>query len=85
MSRPSERLPSIAGDSAKRVQAAQEALGNADLHPLRRLEVEAHDDVLVISGIVSSYYQKQMAQEVVRAVCRGIQLRNIVDVEREES
>lgn len=34
----------------------------------RRLQLEAHRGRVVLKGIVSSYFQKQMAQEAVRHV-----------------
>ena len=37
-------------------------------------------DSIVISGRVRSFYEKQMAQEAVRAVCNGVQLKNSVSV-----
>jgi len=55
---------------------AQAALANSPIYELRELSVE-HDrarDVLYLSGTVSSFYHKQLAQEVVRAVCKNIEL-----------
>ena len=61
--------------SAKDVQPkAQAALASSPIHELRDLEIEQRDGTLSISGVVSSYYHKQLAQEVVRAVCREIEL-----------
>jgi osmotically-inducible protein OsmY len=37
----------------------------------RRVRVETEDGRVVLSGIVGSYYQKQMAQEVLRKI-RGV-------------
>ena len=59
---------------------ARQALRESYLHALRALEVEQAGDSIVISGQVTSYYQKQMAQEIVRAVCQDIELQNVVDV-----
>lgn len=59
---------------------AQEALDSSPISTLRDLRVEATQDALVISGKVSSFYEKQMAQEAIRAVCKDIQLQNTVDV-----
>ena len=47
---------------------------------LRNLNVTESDDEIVISGIVSSYYLKQMAQEAVRPALAGRRLRNRVIV-----
>jgi len=67
--------------SAKDVQPkAQAALASSPIHELRDLEIEQRDATLSIRGVVSSYYHKQLAQEVVRAVCREIELVNSVRV-----
>jgi hypothetical protein len=50
------------------------------VNDLRRLEVTETDKELVITGIVTSYYLKQMAQEAVRPALNGRQLRNKVIV-----
>ncbi|MGO9241421.1 MAG: BON domain-containing protein [Bryobacteraceae bacterium] len=49
---------------------AQAALAASPFYELRHLVVEDCGDVLVISGVVSSFYHKQVAQEVVRSVCQ---------------
>lgn len=50
-------------------------------HPaLRRLSVESSESALIISGKVTSYYLKQMAQEAIMPVREGLQLVNNVDV-----
>lgn len=67
--------------SAKEVQPrAQLALANSPIHDLRDLRVEQVDGALLLSGSVGSFYHKQLAQEVVRAVAEGIELVNQVDV-----
>jgi len=67
--------------STKDVQPkAQAALANSPIQELRDLQIEERDGALSISGVVSSYYHKQLAQEVVRAVCREIELVNSVRV-----
>jgi hypothetical protein len=61
---------------------AQTALGNSPVCELRDLRVENRDGALVISGAVSSFYHKQLAQEVVRAVCKDceVELINLIRV-----
>lgn len=59
---------------------AREALVSSPLSTLRRLQVEVLDDAVVISGRVSTFYEKQMAQEAIRAVCHDVQVNNTVDV-----
>jgi osmotically-inducible protein OsmY len=65
---------------------AQSALSKSPIFELRELRVEQRNGVLVLSGIVSSFYHKQLAQEVVRNVCRQYQqaeteLINSIEVE----
>jgi len=50
-------------------------------HPaLRHLHVEGSDGVLVISGTVTCYYHKQLAQEVLKPLRGDLQLVNHVKV-----
>jgi osmotically-inducible protein OsmY len=53
---------------------AQQALADSPIHELRDLRVEQQNGTLLIHGLVSSFYHKQLAQEVVRAVCREIEI-----------
>jgi hypothetical protein len=57
-----------------------EALTSRPLGQLRRLVVIADDNVVVITGQVSSYYLKQMAQETVRPLVGERTLLNNVEV-----
>ena len=50
------------------------------VNDLRRLEVIEDGSEIVITGIVPSYYLKQMAQETVRPALAGRKLRNKVIV-----
>jgi len=61
---------------------AQAALANSPFYELRSLRVEPHNGGLLITGAVSSFYYKQIAQEVVRAICKDqdIQVINSVRV-----
>ena len=63
---------------------AQAALANSPFYELRELQVEWRDEALVLSGMVSSFYHKQLAQEVVRSVCRDAAVVNSVRVEHQE-
>ena len=48
---------------------------------MRMLAVEVVEDTLVLSGSVSSFYHKQMAQELVRTVVgRDVEVINSIDV-----
>jgi osmotically-inducible protein OsmY len=60
---------------------SQAALANSPVYELRDLQVEQHDGTLQISGRVSSFYHKQLAQEVVRSVSKGIEVVNLLQVE----
>ena len=60
---------------------AQTALANCPVYELRNLQVEQRDAALLISGNVSSYYHKQLAQEVVRSVCEDSEVINSIQVE----
>ena len=62
---------------------AQAALTNSPFYELRDLQVEHRNGALLISGCVSSFYHKQLAQEVVRSVCAGIEVINSIRVEVE--
>lgn len=59
---------------------AQLALRSSPFYELRELQVEPVRDSLVITGSVSSFYYKQLAQEVVRSVCREIDVVNSICV-----
>ena len=50
------------------------------VNDLRRLEVMESDSEIIITGIVTSYYLKQMAQEAIRPAVNGRRLRNKVIV-----
>jgi hypothetical protein len=63
---------------------AQAALVSSPFYELRGLQVEWRDDALLLSGSVSSFYHKQLAQEVVRSVCRDTTVINSISVEHEE-
>ena len=60
---------------------AQGALASSPIFALRELQVEREEDSLLISGQVDSFYHKQLAQEVVRAVAEGCRVVNSIDVE----
>ena len=62
------------------LQTAQEALNSSPIQELRTLQVEKINDTLLISGVVNSYYHKQLAQEVVFNVCGSYKVVNSTDV-----
>jgi osmotically-inducible protein OsmY len=57
-----------------------DALTTSPLPQLRRLVVTVNDDEVVITGRVSSYYMKQLAQEAVRPTLGDRRLLNHVEV-----
>jgi hypothetical protein len=59
---------------------ARAALLNSPVFELHDLEIEQRGGSIYISGAVSSFYHKQLAQEVVRSVCREIDIINQTDV-----
>jgi hypothetical protein len=66
-----------ANDVERRAQAA---LAASPIYVLRELRVERLKDQLILTGHVDSYYHKQLAQEVIRAVAAGLRVVNEVVV-----
>ncbi len=62
---------------------AQAALANSPFYELHDLHVHERGGALTISGTVTSFYHKQLAQEVVRSVCREIEIVNKIHVSDE--
>lgn len=56
------------------------ALRGSNFPPLRKLKVDETDQEIVLSGKVSSYYHKQLAQEAVMPFLEGRILVNQVQV-----
>lgn len=59
---------------------AQSILASSPIPALRRIRVTQAPGELVLSGSVSSYYCKQLAQEAVRAAARGRKVVNRIRV-----
>ena len=59
---------------------AQSALSNSPIFDLRGLSVEEVEGGLLLTGSVSSYYHKQLAQEAVRTVALGVPVMNSIRV-----
>jgi hypothetical protein len=59
---------------------AQSELLQSPVFALRDLNVERSGEHLVIQGRVRSFYHKQLAQELVRAVSGGLPVVNSVEV-----
>jgi hypothetical protein len=60
--------------------AATAVLAQSSVAELRRLRVDETANRLQLSGRVSSFYHKQLAQELVRSVAGEMQMVNRVDV-----
>jgi hypothetical protein len=58
------------------------ALRHSPIPALRKLAVEETEGAVVLSGQVSSYYYKQLAQETILPLLGSRELRNRVAVER---
>lgn len=67
------------------VSRADKVLRESPITALRRLQIEENDDEVVISGFVSSYYLKQMAQETILPVLGARELLNHVRVIRADN
>ncbi|MEX2026049.1 MAG: BON domain-containing protein [Pirellulaceae bacterium] len=60
---------------------ARSALAASPIYLLRQLDINQVDGALYLSGRVDSFYHKQLAQEVVRAVSGTLRVVNSVRVE----
>jgi hypothetical protein len=69
--------PDRSDDVRRRAQAA---LAESPIYDLRGLRVEPFEEGLLISGRVTSFYHKQLAQEVVRGIAPQLGVRNVIDV-----
>jgi len=61
-------------------QQAKAALARSRIFDLRRLAVAQDGDAVVLRGRVSSFYHKQLAQEVVRNATDGAEVINAIRV-----
>ena len=59
---------------------AEGALRSSPIYALRELHVEPQNGRLLVSGLVGSFYHKQLAQEVVLGVAEGVEVVNAVRV-----
>jgi hypothetical protein len=67
--------------SSRECPRAEQVLRQSALPALRKLGVEETDGEVVITGSVSSYYLKQLAQETLMPILGRRELRNRVRVE----
>ncbi len=66
-----------AADSASE---ARHALSRSRIYDLRRLMVDQDGEAIVLRGRVSSFYHKQLAQEVVRNAIDCVEVINAIRV-----
>jgi BON domain len=59
---------------------ADQALQQSPIPALRRLRVEETDEAIILSGSVTTYYLKQLAQEAIMPLRGERQLHNRVNV-----
>jgi hypothetical protein len=78
--RPNDTESAMTATLLESPERAAALLRDNPVNDLRHLEVTETDSEIVISGIVSSYYLKQMAQETIRPALAGRKLRNRVIV-----
>ena len=71
-------------DATMHVQGAADAIRRNCIPVLRRLSVEETTEVVTLSGHVTSYYHKQLAQETILPYLKGRELVNRVVVRRQE-
>jgi len=68
--------------SGKLESRARLALKDSPIYELRDVNVEQQGESIVLKGVVSSYYYKQLAQEAVRSALRNhdVQVINHIEV-----
>lgn len=71
-------LKTVASDARSRAVAA---LSASPIHALRELTVVQNGNTLTLSGMVDTFYHKQLAQELVQTVAEECDLVNGVDVD----
>ncbi len=76
-----ENRPMTAAIAEEIQPRAQAALSHSPFYELRDLLVEQRCEALLISGSVSSFYHKQLAQEVVLSVAPDAKVINSIRVE----
>jgi hypothetical protein len=62
------------------VEMLYQALTSTGLNALKTVRIELRKNQVVLHGVVSSYYLKQMAQEAIRPILFGLSVRNRLQV-----
>jgi hypothetical protein len=60
---------------------AKAVLSRSRIFDLRELEVEQEDECVVLRGSVTSFYHKQLAQELVKTSLEGVEVINDIYVD----
>jgi osmotically-inducible protein OsmY len=68
-------------DTALLKQQVRVALDNCPIHSVRRVRVDHDGHAVHLRGSVESFYYKQLAQEVVRTICNGVEIVNEIAVD----
>jgi hypothetical protein len=68
-------------DLCKIAEAAMKCLGDSPYRTLRRVSCECKNGILFLSGHLSSFHEKQVAQETVAGVKSMIQVVNEIEVD----
>ena len=71
-------------DESREVAEARAALLTSPIYDLRDIDIQRDGDSLYLSGKVTTFYHKQLAQEAVRLAAPGFHLHNSVDVEPQQ-
>ena len=69
-----EKSPDLLEDQVQSAIASSPYLSN------RKVRFETQDGRVVLRGVVSSYFQKQMAQEALRSLAGVRQIDNLLEV-----
>lgn len=69
--------------TAQAQERAQAALAASPIYVLREVLVERVGSSLLLTGSVDTFYHKQVAQEVVRAVADCVDVINVLEVRGE--
>jgi osmotically-inducible protein OsmY len=64
----------------RHVDQARSVLSRSNIYDLRMLRVDGDAESVVLSGRVSSFYHKQLAQEIVRTAVEGFEVVNAIRV-----
>ena len=70
----------VQGTTKSLSEVAQAALWRSPLFSLRSVTVQEENARLRIQGRVATFYQKQQAQEIVRAAAKGALIVNNIEV-----